>query len=537
MSSFPRSPARLSGAPSPVDAGAFDDAPTTYAAAYVATRTPARGVPAVRRAARPGPWPDASWPAEAADEPVIDFGQLRELLGFPWRAVRRRRRLAGGVFGAVFGAALLALLVVPRQYFVETSILAQRNFVMPALGNPRRAVPAESDAPTRMAAEAVLNRENLLALADEVKLEEAWPRLRPPLGRAKDAVRALVAGPTPADEHREQLVGYLRGQLWVVADEGTVRIGITLADPRLALRVVQLAQRNFLETRNASEQALIRESIGILEGHVRNAHAQIEGALADVRQFTPAAAAGGARNLAAGLAPARAAAPNPAAAQLESDLSAKRAAIAAAEAARAQRAGALQARLDELRRTVGPAHPELVATQQALEALAGESPDVAALRRDERALAAQVAAAGGSPAAGAARGEATLTAAALARLAAPPAAGDTLEDPRLTYARSRLKIAVADHEDLLDRLEGARIELETARAAFKYRYNVITPALLPRRPVRPNVPLLLVGGLVAAVGLAAFAALAVDLAGGRVVERWQVSRAVGLPVLGELPRP
>jgi hypothetical protein len=112
---------------------------------------------------------------------------------------------------------------------------------------------------------------------------------------------------------------------------------------------------------------------------------------------------------------------------------------------------------------------------------------------------------------------------------------DSLEDPTLTYAKSRLKIATANYEEMLDRLEGARIELETARAAFKYRYTVISPPQFPRRPISPNVPLLAVGGLIMAAFLALFVVTALDIVGGRIVEAWQADRLLGLPVLGEVP--
>ncbi len=482
---------------------------------------------------------DVFWPEpEAAEPPVVDVGQLRAMLGFPWRALRRRRRLAWGAFGAVSAAAVLAAGLTPRQYDVETSILAQRNFVMPALGNPRRAVPAESDAPTRMAAEAVLNQANLVALVREVGLEQAWPRLRSPAGRIKDAVKEALGVKMPADERRKEIVGYLEHQLWVTTDEGTVRIGVHFPDPALALQLVQAAQRNFLEARHASEQSLIGESIGILESHVAEAHAQIDTALSQVKQLTPTAAHAPVVRVApaawGGVSRRRS---DPAAAALSRDLAVERATIASAESDRAQRASALKAHLAELRLTHGAAHPDVVNTQQALAALAAEPPELAVHRATERQLASQVAAVGGSAAdavqspAGA---EASIATTALARLAAPV---DTLEDPRLTYARSRLKIAVADYEDLLDRLEAARIELETAKAAFKYRYTVITPAQLPTHLARPNVPLVLVGGFAVAALLAAFAAVAADLVGGRLVEAWQVSRLVGLPVLGEAPRP
>lgn len=564
-STNPRLPARPSAAPpagSSADPSAHaDQYPVVQQSdEYVGLYQPASGsgpvsaVPPRPAVARPGVpqravpdgiWPDPMWersrPAPAAtEESVVDLGQLREIVSFPWRAVRRRRRLAGWVFAAVLGAALFTVLVSPRQYDVETTILAQRNFVMPALGNPRRAVPVESDAPTRMATEAVINRDNLLSIIEELGLEGAWPRLRTPLGRAKDALRRRIKGPQSAEDRRERLVNLLLSRVWVTSDEGTVHIGTHFPDPWLAFRLVQVAQRNFLEKRHQSELALIRESIGILQAHVDSAHDQIETALADVRTFTPPAAR---RSVASPYAAdgfgggASRVRRDPGLAALESDLGAKRAALVDAESARAQRLGALQARLAELRRTLGPAHPEVVSTQQALESLGTEPTEFSALRAAARDAETKVVAAGGSTRGAAGQsgdaGTANLASVALARLAAPSA--DTLEDPRLTYARSRLKIAVADYEDLLDRLEGARIELETARASFKYRYSIIAPPQYPQRLAKPNIPMLFVGGVFAAAALATFAALATELGSGRVVEGWQVSRFVGLPVLGETP--
>ena len=481
--------------------------------------------------------PDVFWPEpEAVEPPVLDAGQLAAMMGFPWRALRRHRRLARNVFGAICATAALAACLAPRQYDVETSILAQRNFVMPALGNPRRSVPAESDAPTRMAAEAVLNRANLVALVEQLDLERAWPRLRSPAGRVRDAAKAALGIGAPASERREEIIGYLQRQLWVLTDEGTVRIGVHFPDPRLALQLVQAAQHNFLEARHASEQSLIGESIGILQTHVAEAHAQIDTALAEVKQFTPTtpqapvvrtvpfAFGGTARRRG-----------DPSGTALARDLATERAAVSNAETDRAQRLSAMQAHLAELRLTHGAAHPDVVNAQQALAALAVEAPELVAHRAAERRLESQAAATGVTPpdlAEVSARAERRFAAAPVARATAPT---DTLEDPRLTYARSRLKIAVADYEDLLDRLEGARIELETARAAFKYRYTVITPAQLPTHLARPNVIVILGGGVVLAVALAMFAVIVADLAGGRLVEGWQVARFVGLPVLGEVP--
>jgi len=62
------------------------------------------------------------------------------------------------------------------------------------------------------------------------------------------------------------------------------------------------------------------------------------------------------------------------------------------------------------------------------------------------------------------------------------------------------------------------------------------PPLFPTGPVKPNVPLVLVGGLLLSAALALFAATVLDLGSGRVLESWQVSRHLRLRVLGQVPR-
>jgi hypothetical protein len=104
------------------------------------------------------------------------------------------------------------------------------------------------------------------------------------------------------------------------------------------------------------------------------------------------------------------------------------------------------------------------------------------------------------------------------------------------YSQSRLRIATNKYEELLDRIDAARIELDTARAAFKYRYSVIDPAQVPKKALKPNPVVLILGGVMGGLMLALFCAIAADLRGRRLLERWQVERTLGLPVLGELGR-
>jgi polysaccharide biosynthesis transport protein len=108
-------------------------------------------------------------------------------------------------------------------------------------------------------------------------------------------------------------------------------------------------------------------------------------------------------------------------------------------------------------------------------------------------------------------------------------------DADLESAMDNYRRASDDHEDLSSRLAAARIELEAADAAFAYRYQVTEPAALPRDPVKPNPPGIMLASLLGGVVLAWALAILADLATRRIQESWQIARFLQVPVLAELP--
>jgi uncharacterized protein involved in exopolysaccharide biosynthesis len=468
------------------------------------------------------------------DDDLFGLTDARLAAGFVRRSVRRRGRLAAAVFGVVVVATAALYLAWPRTYHTEVRLLAQRNLVMPALGNPRRTVPPDSDAPTRLAAETVMKRESLLSVIRATRLMEEWDRTRAPILKLKDRILRPLGGAPSQEDKLEALIGLLRKKAWVSADEGTVTIGIDWRNAATACRIVERMQQNFLEERHASEVSSIADAISILEGHAAAVRGTIESAAADVRR-SPAPVA---RRVSFARAPSAppAAHRDPALTSLEVLLEGKRRALADLEEFRQRRLAELHTLLAEQRNTYGPAHPALAETEQSIEAISAESPQIAALKREESELVDEIRKHGGDA-------PAAPIEAPPARVAASSAASPTVAllpepaaDPPPSYAQSRLKSAIAAYEDLLERLEGARIELDTARAAFKYRYGVITPAQVPKKPVSPP-PIFLAVGLVLALALGVAAAIVADLRGGRILESWQVERFLGPEVLAEVARP
>ena len=121
-------------------------------------------------------------------EPLVDVKQLLNYGAFIARSVRRHKLLAAATIVLVIGLTCTAAVLLPRTYFVQTKLFAQRNAVMAALSNPGRAVPWDADAPTRAAAETVLRRDNLISLITQTDLIKEWDRRRKPILKFKDWV-------------------------------------------------------------------------------------------------------------------------------------------------------------------------------------------------------------------------------------------------------------------------------------------------------------------------------------------------------------
>jgi uncharacterized protein involved in exopolysaccharide biosynthesis len=468
---------------------------------------------------------------------VVVLSDLRALSGYAWSAFRRHRLLAAAAFFGTILATAAAVVLLPRHYTVETEMIADKNAVMSALVSPHR--PPADEVPTRLAAEAVMSRQNLLEIVHETGLVARWPSLRSPIGEVREQIARALHQVTSDSARAEMLVGMLRARMSVTTREGTITIGVDWMEPKTAFLLVQAAQRRFLAARSETEVAVIQESIRILEGHVAMAQQAVRDVFAE--QPHTVAAASSARRAADASTPRPSAAPAnaPQIAALESALAAKRQEIASVVGPRNERLAALRARLAELQNNFGPAHPEIVSLQEGIRSIASDPPQLRTLRADEDGIRAALRTLGVDPDAGtasASRANAAAAQAVLDRLVVIPR-GEGAETLESMYTKSRLKIATSNYEDLLDRLEAARLQLETARAGFKYRYSVITPPELPQGAVKPRIPMLIAGGVVLALALAFLMPILLEVANGRMEAEWQKRRYEWMPVIGNVRAP
>lgn len=291
--------------------------------------------------------------ARDEDADLFDYALIRDNLLFVVRSVPRHPWLATLLFLCAVGGALGVLSAIPKTYRVESTILAQRNQVIAALGNPNRTMPYEADAPTRAATETVLRQDNLVALIKQTDLLDRWVATRAPAQAVKDWVVRLVLGPLSDEDALDALVGLLEKELRVSVGDGTVTIALQWQDAETAYRLVEQAQQNFLEARHVQEISTIAEAISILEGHAGAVHDEVESSLEEIKGRTPVRAGKGHRPADGLLAPRAARPPpvDPQLAQMKVMLDAKRRAIEDLEEFRRCRLAELTAQLSEARTT------------------------------------------------------------------------------------------------------------------------------------------------------------------------------------------
>ena len=225
----------------------------------------------------------------------------------------------------------------------------------------------------------------------------------------------------------------------------------------------------------------------------------------------------------------------------QSSIDADQHAIDDMESDRKHRLADAQAKLTELRTTLTENHPAVVGLKQTVASLSTPSPQVAAKRAELASMQAEYANKRGE------RHDESGPAVTSSITTAPPQLPSEImrldselrddRDPTVVYARGHLRDAMEKYSALRAQIQTAQIDLETARAAFKYRYNVLTPAEVPRKPTKPNVLLVLLVALFAALVSAVTIAVIADVRSGVLVERWQLETILGSPVLGEIEIP
>jgi len=504
--------------------------------------------------------PAAATTTSGRDESLdlFDYALIRNVIGFVFRGVRRHRLLSFGVFVVVFGLGTFGSFLVPRTWHAEARLLANQNEIIRALGNPRSSL--QSDDPTRAARELIFAHDNLVSLIKQTNLLKAWEEHRPPVVKVKDLLMRLVSGPLTEEDRLDAMVGTLEKRLKVETDAQTVTISIDWQDPQTAYLLVETAQQNFLETRHVTEMTAISEALAILEMHASQVQKAVDDSLHELERVREERRKGGVQAPPSGIVPESGGAttnplppsndpvapnaPPPAneqeLAQLKFLLNSKKRALADLEDFRNRRLAELNVQLQEFKVQYADQHPVVIDAQQRIAQMKLDSPQMMQVKGDIESLIGEYQRKGGKDPDGLvepARASPRTTPRRSQQAQVALSNAELSEDPLVEHSRNNLRVAAAKYEELMMRIDGARIEQDTARAAFKYRYSVVRPASVPRKPASPNAVVLILAALFAAMGLALVIGAARDVRSGTLVESWQVQRRLGLPVLSQVKLP
>ncbi len=482
------------------------------------------------------------------EEEGLDIHAIADLAKYALRAPKRRpwRFMALLAIGLAVAATVVALY--PRTYSTEVKILAQRNLVLPALGNPNRTVPREADNPTKNVGDTILKHDNLVLLIKQVNLLDRWEATRPPLLRLKDRVQRRL-GPAQTEEDRlRSIEGVLEKRLNVTTDDqnNTITIVAEWSDARMAFDIASAVEKNFVDARYDAEISVIDDAIDILEQHAKEEKTRFDQARVDFESIdtqtskskSPAAQTLAPRAYAPAAPKTTAAEEKDAAvdASLMKALDDKRAAIQQIETQRSARVADLDKQLSDALVQYRPEHPTVLAIKQKLAEAQKDTPDLVRLQSEERALIDKIAQSA-PPTARAVTVAAATSHASARTIAALTGSSTPLvleEDPAVTVARMKLQQSAQKYADLETRIDGAKIELDIAKTAHKYRYGIIRPAEVSKHASKPK-PIVLALGLVALILALSFGGvLLAERKRGVVVERWQIERKLKLPILGEL---
>lgn len=474
---------------------------------------------------------------------------LASYIAFARHALARRWVVSVTVFSALIALTFAIAKLWPRVYHCESRFIAQPNLFAPRTGQ------GTGDA-LGGAADVILRHESLEAIIKQTNLVKSWPATRPPLLKFKDRVMEWLRGGMSEEDTRKMLIGTLETKLFVTTTGNAATITLDWQDPQVAAELVEAAEQNFLESRHVAEISTIAEYISILEAHaikVRDEIYKISEQLQKLREERRATAEkriaekrdASAKDSAPTVAlPRRVLTRKPPTddeemARARVMLEAKQRTITELEGDRTRRLLDLRGKLAELESQYTAVHPLIVDTKRTIASLSHESPQVVSLRSEVRDLenelknrtasaevsAGGIAATGGTRAAG---GGADLLPTEIMGLA-----DDSELDPAVA---AQFRYAVTNYTRIRDEISSARIDLDTAQAAFSHRYKIVVPPEAPSKAIKPKVPLVIGAGAVLSLFMAFIAAILAQLRAGKIIERWQVQQ-IELPVLAELRFP
>jgi hypothetical protein len=467
--------------------------------------------------------PDSNGPS--TDDESFDFQSLKETATFIVRAPLRRKKLAAAIGALVMVVGVALATRWKPTYESQASILVQRNVTLPNFADSSHGTQGGDFDPVAGASESVKAHANLLSIASQTHLTTRFP-----------LSSAAHASEMSEDDKLEIMAKLVDSRLMVATDGGIVSFAATWTDPQTAYDLVSAAVHNFLDARNGAEVSIILDAISLLEEHAQTEREGIDLAMDDFLRmkdgWKPPVVAG---PPVPGMVRPRmdGVAPDP---ELARRIEEKKQQIREAEDERRRQLGELKTQMAGLLGTFTPSYPPVIALQRKIDALSEDPANLVALKNAERSLLSELSA---KAAARSPRPVFPGMVVPAPHGAPAPASKQDLEisDPESAMALSRLQNRIHKYEEYMDQISAAKLQLDLARSAFRYRYTMHQPPELPTAPRHSVRTIAGWGSAFVALLLMVGVTAALDLASGLFLHPWQVRRKLSLPVLGEVTRP
>lgn len=468
------------------------------------------------------------------DGPQIALGAR---VGEAARSAKRRKGLSFVVMMLCGALTVLGAIFAPRTYEVESRVLVQRTAALTGQNQPTYVSPEEMRNIAREYEEQVMARDNILAIVKQKDLVKRWDDMRQPHRKLIDKINRKLGKPAPSDEEKfEALVGNIEHRMKVWVDATTVTVRLEWSEPEAARDIVDAAVKNFLDARFQSEVGVIPARLKMQEGFVAQAHKDLEAAATELVKLQKANDPNKKTNIVIPALP-QGVRDTPLPAEGDPALKAKldnvRGQVANMQQAKMQRVAELNNQLIEKQQTLAPGHPEVIALKQTIAATEQDSPQLASLKAQEKALIEELAASARANAAARNDPKPTPRVAVPTPTTAPPPTPEiaAANAPKSVQdAQVRFDTVTANYASLVKQLHELQVQMQEQEAAYKNRYKITKPAEFPGGPKRPVALIAVAIGILATIASILLVAALADRFSGIFFEPRDVRDRLGLPV-------
>lgn len=474
-------------------------------------------------------------PTKDNNEMILLVNDAMLVLGFGWKSIKRHRLLLILVFIGVVGLAAGLLPILPRAYVVSARILTHPS---------RTLLQIQPFEGRSTAAELMQSRDNFVAIIEETQLVSRWEATRTPVGRFKDHVMSTLFGEKSEDSSdnslTRMLIYMLNRKVNIWPSGNVIEINVEWHDAETAYLIVKSLIRRFLEDQYKRENA--RYLIDIANYEKKLDIAQNELAVAEKRfkeelDTKPVKETEESSSKENDVSTSRVSRNPPRTVQkldietLERELELKQREMEQLRNAYVRRVAEAKNNLTELKLTMGPRHPDVMKAERLVEILSTPPPALKTLKEEQNLITAQLE-----------KAKLTLSSSSKSRRdrvrkSSPSVTKSTAEITEEEERFEAYQRAKEHKNNIEEQLSNARIEYEAGKSVLDFRYQVTQPPTIPDGPIKPQPAKILLAAVVAAIFLGIFLSLFIDLKSGVISESWQISRIIGIPVLGEMDDP